>query len=160
MRPPTYRQRLRREGTVLAISGALAAVLVVLVAEGATDHLVSTVVQVATLAALLGTLGVWSVRRSLLRAVAVEPGNEGSGEPTPLWLLPVIVAGLTLPFGLLVGWDAGLRVGAGCVVVGLAQAILFERLVAAEEARRGVSFVRIAGSSLFTGTNLGAVAAS
>lgn len=159
-RPPTYRELLRREGSVLAISGALAAILVVLLAEGATDHIASTVVQVAIVAVLLATLGVRSVRRSLRGTASVDPARQGSGEPTSLWLLPVIVAGLTVAFGIAVGWDAGLRVGAGCVVVGLAQGVLFERLVAAEEVRRGVSFVRAPGSSLFTGTNLCAVVVS
>ena len=52
-------------------------------------------------------------------------------------------------------WDAALRIGGGCVVVGLAQAVLFERLVAAAERKGGESFLRAAGSSLFTGTKLG-----
>ena len=55
------------------------------------------------------------------------------------------------------GWDAGLRIGGGCVVVGLSQAVLFERLVAARERGAGQRFVRMAGSSLFTGTKLGAL---
>ena len=65
------------------------------------------------------------------------------------------MAGLTLAFGFGAGWAAGLRIGGGCVVVGLAQAVLFERLVAARERRVRRSFVRVAGSSLFTGTKLG-----
>ena len=87
------------------------------------------------------------------RAAPTEPGT---GEPTPPWQLALIVAALTLGFGFLAGWDAGLRIGGGCVVVGLAQAVLFERIVAREERRRGARFERVPGSSLFTGTKLGA----
>jgi hypothetical protein len=43
-------------------------------------------------------------------------------------------------------------------VVGLAQAVLFAQLVAREEGRRGRRFYRLAGSSLFKGTKLGATA--
>ena len=46
---------------------------------------------------------------------------------------------MTLAFGFGVGWDAGLRIGGGCVVVGLSQAVLFERLVAARERSAGRS---------------------
>ena len=51
-------------------------------------------------------------------------------------------------------WDAGLRVTGGCMLVGLAQAVLLERLVAADERRRGRRYVRMPGSSLL-GTKLG-----
>ncbi len=158
MSAPTYRERLRLEGGVLAVCGALSAAAVLVLPEGGTRGPVSTVVQLAIVAALMATLGVLSVRRSMERAVDLRPGEEGGGEPTPLWQLPLIVAGLTLAFGYGAGWDAGLRIGGGCVVVGLAQALLFERLVAREEARRGQRFLRVAGSSLFTGTKLGALA--
>ena len=151
MTVPTYRERLRREGSVLAACGALSATLVLAFGDGA----VSTIMQLVIVAALMATLGVFSVRRSLDRAVAIEPSNPGTGEPTPLWQLPLIVAGLTLAFGIAASWDAALRIGGGCVVVGLAQAVLFERLVAAAERPGAKSFVRVTGSSLFTGTNLG-----
>jgi len=70
----------------------------------------------------------------------------------------VIVAVLTLGFGLLAGWDAGLRIGGGCVIVGLAQAVLFERLVATEEANRGRRYFRVPGSRIFS-TRLGSLPA-
>jgi len=152
---PTYRERLRLEGLVLAGCGALSAALVLAFADGATDGPVSTIVQLVIVAALMATIGLVSVRRSLNRAVEIDPSNPGSGEPTPLWQLPLIVAGLTLAFGFVVSWDAALRIGGGCGVVGLAQAVLFERLVAAAERKGGESFLRAAGSSLFTGTKLG-----
>jgi hypothetical protein len=152
----TYRERLRLEGAALAGSGALSAALVLAFSDGATDGPVSTVVQLVAVAVLMATAGVWSVRRSMRSASSLPDDEVGSGEPTPLWQLPAICAGLTLAFGFGVGWDAGLRIGGGCVIVGLAQAVLFERLVAREEARQGVRFFRVPGSSLFTGTKLGA----
>jgi len=152
---PTYRERLRLEGSVLAACGALSAALVLAFADGATEGPVSTIVQLTIVAALMATLGVLSVRRSIDRAVEIDPSDPGSGEPTPLWQLPLIVAALTVGFGFAASWGAGLRIGGGCVVVGLAQAVLFERLVAAAEGRGGRSFLRAAGSSLFTGTKLG-----
>lgn len=152
---PTYRERLRVEGAVLAGAGAVASVLVLAGTDEAVRGPWSTVVQVAIVAVLMATLGRRSVRRSLERATPLDPASPGTGEPTPLWQHPLIVAGLTLAFGLTAGWDAGLRVGGGCVVVGLAQAVLFERMVRREEASRGVRFHRAAGSSLFTGTRLG-----
>jgi len=150
---PTYRERLRREGAVLAGCGVLSMALVLGFGDGATDGPVSTVVQLAAVAVLMATLGVLSVRRSLDRAVRVA--NPGTGEPTALWKLPLIVAALTLIFGFGVGWDAGLRIGGGCAVVGLAQAVLFERLVASRERSARQRFVRVPGTSLFTGTKLG-----
>ncbi len=153
--PPGYRDRLRLEGAVLAASGAVSAAAVLVFADDATRELLSTGIQLLTVAALMATLGVVSVRRSLHAAADLRPRDRGTGEPTPVWQLPLICAGLTLAFGFGAGWDAGLRVGGGCVVVGLAQALLFCRLVAREERRRGRRFYRVAGSSLFTGTKLG-----
>lgn len=157
MSEPTYRGRLRLEGTTLAACGVVSAIAVLALAEGATEHPLSTVIQLAIVAVLLATLGSYSVRRSMRRASALQPGAIGTGEPTPLWQLFLIVVALTLAFGFGVGWDAALRIGGGCVIVGIAQAFLFESLVAREEARAGGRFYRVAGSSLFTGTKLGTV---
>lgn len=157
MSPPTYRQRLRLEGATLAAWGAISAVAVLALADGAGDNSASTVIQLGVVAALMATIGVWSVNRSMERATELDPGRGGTGEPTPLWQLPLIVAALTLAFGFGVGWDAALRIGGGCVIVGLAQAVLFERLVAVREARSSTQFHRVVGSSLLTGTKLGAV---
>jgi len=153
---PSYRERLRLEGAVLAGCGALSAVLVLGLADTATRQPLSTGVQLGLVAVLMGTLGAHSVVRSMRRAQDLGGADPGSGEPTPIWQLPLIVAGLTLAFGFAAGWDAGLRIGGGCVVVGLAQAVLFERLVAAEEGKASRRFFRMPGSSLFTGTKLGA----
>jgi hypothetical protein len=85
----------------------------------------------------------------------VEAARAGEGEPTPLWQLPLIVAVLTVPLGLLESWDTGLRASAGCLLVGLGQAVLLERLVAARERRAGGSYVRLPGSRILRGTRLG-----
>jgi hypothetical protein len=145
---------------VLAGCGALSAVLVLALGDDATRQPLSTAVQLALVLVLMLTLVARSVRRSLERATELDPAAAGSGEPTSLALLPAIVAALTLGFGFAAGWDAGLRIGGGCVVVGMMQALFFERLVAREEARRGVCFRRIPGSSLFTGTKLGSLPAN
>ena len=140
---------------MLAGAGAVAAVLVLALSDEAVGGPWSTVLQLAGVAALMGTLGTRSVRRSISRAVPLDPRRPGTGEPTPLWQHPLIVAGLALAFGLTAGWDAALRVGGGCLIVGLAQAVVFERIVAGAEASSRVRFHRAPGSSLFTGTRLG-----
>lgn len=157
MSPPTYRERLRVEGTVLAACGVASAIAVLALAEGATRRPHSSLIQLGLVAVLLTTFGSRTVRRSMQRASLFQAGAIGTGEPTPLWQLALIVGALTLTLGFAVGWDAALRIGGGCVVVGVAQAFLFERLVAWEEARGGRQFYRVAGSSLFTGTKLGTV---
>lgn len=160
--PPTYRQRLRAEGFTLAASGAAgSAGLLALKTEQATRWPWNTIGQLAIVAGLLGWLGPRSVRRSIQRAGELPPGGEGSGEPTPLWQLPLIVAGLTATFVGLeavnprAGWDAGLRVTAGSALVGLAQALLLDRVVAADEAATGRTYHRVKGSRLGRGTRLG-----
>jgi lysylphosphatidylglycerol synthetase-like protein (DUF2156 family) len=153
--PPTYRQRLRAEGLTLAGSGALAGLALLLLTTDARGNLASTALQLAVVAALalwLGPRGAW---RAMARASDVEPGRAGSGEPTPLWQLPLIVAALTLAFGLLAGWDAGVRASLGCALIGLTQAVPMERTVAAGERRAGGRYVRLAGSRIVRGTRLG-----
>jgi hypothetical protein len=154
----TYRQRLRLEGLVLAGCGLLSALLVLAFAGGATDAPINTIVQLSIVAVLLLFAGSLSVRRSMAAAVELRSGEAPDGQPTALWKLPLIVAVLSLGFGLLAGWDAGLRIGGGCVIVGLAQAVLFERLVAAEEARRGQRYFRVPGSRILS-TRLGSLPA-
>lgn len=155
MGAPSYLRRLRIEGATLAGCGGLSAALVLALADGATRRPLSTIVQVGLVALLMATLGVRSVRRSIRSATPVSPAALGTGEPTPLWQLPLIVAGLTLAFGFGAGWDAGLRIGGGCVIVGLAQALMFVHLVAREERASQIRLYRLPGSSLFTGTRLG-----
>lgn len=152
---PTYRERLRVEGYTLAACGiAGSAALLVFRTEQATRGPLSTVVQLAVVGALLAWLGPRSARRSMEASDEVAPGAEGSGEPTPLWHLPLIVVGLAAIFAP-VGWDAALRITGGCTLVGLAQAVLLERVVARDEERRGRVYFRRPGSRILRGTRLG-----
>jgi hypothetical protein len=158
--PPSYRERLRTEGFVLAACGvAGSAGLIVFRTEQATRWPLNTVAQLAVVAALLGWLGPRSARRSM--EASAEVSDPGSGEPTPLWQLPLIVVGLASTFVALgevndrAGWDAALRITGGCTLVGLAQAVLIERVVAAGEERRGRVYFRLPGSRILRGTKLG-----
>ena len=160
--PPTYRQRLRLEGTVLAASGALASVLLLTLVAEATERVASTALQIAFVAVLLAIAGPLYVRRWLAAAQPVADGAGLTGQPTALWKPPLVVVVLTALFVVpgelgigAVGWDAGLRITLGCTLVGLAQALLVERLVASDEARQGRSYVRLPGSRATSGTNLG-----
>ena len=160
--PPTYRQRLRLEGTVLAAAGALASVLLLVFAGEASERAASTALQISFVAAVLAVAGPVFVRRWLAHAQPVTGSDELTGQPTALWKPPLVVAVLTALFVVpgelgigAVGWDAGLRIALGCTLVGLAQALLVERLVASDEARNGRSYIRLPGSRATSGTNLG-----
>ncbi|HWI09315.1 MAG TPA: hypothetical protein VNT54_17580 [Solirubrobacteraceae bacterium] len=160
--PASYRERLRVEGAVLAASGALASVLLLVLVAEAGERAASTAVQIAIVAILLGVLGPHSVRRWLAAAQPVDPATAPAGQPTPLWLPPLVVVVLValfvtpgeLGFGA-VGWDAGLRIALGSMLVGLTQALLLAPIVAAEEARSGRRYVRLPGSRAIGGTKLG-----
>ena len=164
--PPTYRDRLRIEGGVLAGSGALGSILLLALTEESKRGPFNTIGQLALVAGLLAYLGPRSTAKALREARELRRDSIGTGEPTPLWQLPLIVAVLTLlvakpagPFpdflSARAGWDAGLRVTAGCALVGLAQAVLLERQVAQAERAAGRVYHRVAGSRLGRGTNLG-----
>ena len=160
--PPTYRERLRIEGGVLAGAGALASVLLLAVVPQASDRAASTIGQLVFVTLLLLVLAPRGARRSIDGARRVTPGEQPTGEPTPLWKPPlvllVLAALFVVPGELGVGaggWDAGLRIAGGCLLVGLAQALLIERIVAADEARSGRRYVRLPGWTLTSGTKLG-----
>ena len=139
---------------MLAACGVVGSVVLLVVrTDDATRGPLSTVVQLAVVAALLAWLAPRSARTSLAASEAVA--DEGSGEPTPLWKLPLIVVGLAALFAALVGWDAALRITGGCTLVGLAQAVVIERIVAADEERRGRVYFRQPGSRILRGTKLG-----
>lgn len=163
--PPTYRDRLRIEGGVLAGSGALGSVLLLVLTAQSKRWPLNTIGQLVGVVVLLGVLGPRATGKALREARGVRADAVGSGEPTPLWQLPLIVAVLTLlvakPVGPLpdflsakAGWDAGLRVTGGCLLVGLFQAVVAERQVAAAEAADGHVYLRGAGSRLGRGTLL------
>ena len=147
---------------MLAASGALASVLLLTLVAEATERAASTALQIAFVAVLLAIAGPLYVRRWLAAAQPVADGAGLTGQPTALWKPPLVVVVLTALFVMpgelgigAVGWDAGLRITLGCTLVGLAQALLVERLVASDEARQGRSYVRLSGSRATSGTNLG-----
>src|SRR2546423_3930787 len=165
--PPSYRERLRVEGLALAALGAVGSAALFAFVPESRRRPISTAGQLVALALLLERVGTHKVRRWVDEADELR--DPGTGEPTPLWMLPAIVAGLAaafvllpetgLPLSGLAGWDAGLRVTAGCVLVGLAQALRYERVVAAAENSTGRRYMRAAGSHLWCGTQVGWVAA-
>lgn len=159
---PTYRERLRLEGTVLAAAGGIGSVLLLAFVDEASERAASTVLQITFVTAALAVAAPIFVRRWLAEAQPVAEGARLTGQPTALWKPPLVVVVLTalfvvpgeLGFGA-VGWDAGLRIPLGCLLVGLAQALLVAPLVAADEARNGRSYVRMKGSRATSGTKLG-----
>lgn len=159
---PSYRERLRLEGAVLAAGGALGSALLLAFVEEARERAGSTIAQIVAVALLLALLGPLLVRRWLAAAEPVASDVRLSGRPTPLWMPPLVVVVLVAVFVLpgelgvgAVGWDAGLRITLGCMLVGLAQALLLARIVAADEARRGRRYLRLPGSRAIGGTKLG-----
>ena len=153
--PPSYRERLRIEGVALAGSGLVGALLLLAATAEAHRGLASSAIQLLVVAVLLLWLGPRSVRRAIAAAEPVFTPDLGSGEPTPLWQLPAIVIVLTILAGEVAGWDAGLRVSLGCVLVGLAQAFTLERIIALDEATSARRYLRTRGSRIVRGTNLG-----
>ncbi len=150
---PSYRARLRIEGSALAVCGLLGSLALLLVDDRTTDDPLSTGLQLAVVVALLAWFGPRSVHKAVAQARSASE-IEPTGEPTPLWHLPLVVAGLGTPFLLLGAWDAGLRVTGGCLLVGLAQAVLLERVVARHERAEQRIYVRAPGSRLLRGTRL------
>ena len=163
--PPSYRERLRIEGLALAACGAVGSAALVAFVPASRRWPANTVAQLTAVAVLLEALGTRRVRHWLDDAHEVAPGEEGSGEPTPLWMLPPIVAALAAVFVLLpetglpasdrAGWDAALRITGGCTLVGLAQGLRYAGVVAKDEAATGRRYLRVKGSQLARGTSLG-----
>jgi len=168
----TYRHRLRVEGITLAATGLAGSALLLATAAQSRRRPANTAIQLVALVAGLLTLGRRSTDKTLAGADRVRFGRVGTGEPTPLWHVPVpVVAGtlfvgagakpLTRKLGLPkrlardAGWDAGLRVTAGSALVGLWQAFVIERRVARAERRGLRTYYRMPGSTLGTGTRLG-----
>lgn len=161
---PTYRERLRLEGGVLAATGLAGAALLVRGPDQARRWPLNTAAQLAVVAAALARFGPKAARAAIEQAQEVEPGAVGSGEPTPLWHVPAVVAAqalafkglerLPLPAASRAGWDASLRITLGSTLVGLAQALLLERAVAEQEVLTGRTYYRAAGSRLGRGTPL------
>lgn len=139
----------------LAACGLVGSAILIAFVHEARDRPGRTVWQLVVVAILCAILGPLLVRRMTARAQETQDGAV-SGDPTPLWMLPLIVAALALVAGLGAGlWDAALRVTGGTTLVGLTQAFLMAPLVAAHERRRGLRYLRMPGSSLLRGTRLG-----
>jgi len=141
---------------VLAASGLGGSAVLLAFVEQSRDAPQSTIVQLVVMAALCVALGSYFAKKWTEGAQPIDPA-DASGEPTPLWQLPLITAGLALVVALPPPhlWDAALRVTGGCLLVGLMQAALMARLVAADERRRGRRYVRLPGSRILRGTKLG-----
>lgn len=169
---PTYRDRLRAEGLVLAGVGVAGSALLLATREQSKRMPLNTIGQLVLLGVGLARLGPRSTAKAMGAAQRVEPSGVGTGEPTPLWHVPVPVIAQTLFFakvaGVLAkplplpprlkdaaGWDAGLRVTAGSALVGAYQALGVARQVAADEAVHGRTYFRMPGSRLGSGTVLG-----
>ena len=155
MVPPalTYRARLRTEGLALAACGGLGSAVLLLADGRSAENAGSTVGQLVVVAVLLALLGPRTVHQAIDRSVP-EGVREATGEPTPLWHLPLVVAALALPLVALGAWDAALRVTGGCVLVGLAQAVLLSHVVRADERATGRTYARAPGSRILRGTRL------
>src|SRR3954451_13389956 len=163
--PPSYRERLRTEGLALAACGLVGSAVLVGFVPASRRWPLNTLAQLAAVAALLEGFGTRKVRGWMRDAEELTPGEEGSGEPTPLWMLPPIMVSLAAVFVLLpetglpasdrAGWDAALRITGGCLLVGLVQGVRYERIVAKEEAARGRRDTRVKVSPLWSGTKLG-----
>jgi hypothetical protein len=154
--PPTYRERLRLEGWWLVACGVAGSALLLGTTEQSKRMPLNTAAQVVAAGGIAVALGRRGTRRALEQADDLPADQVGSGEPTPLWMHPLIVAGLALAFrgvsetGLpgsdLAGWDASLRITAGSAAVGLVQAVVLERMVTARESETGRIFYRYKGS--------------
>ncbi len=120
-----------------------------------TRALASTAIQLFIVAALLLWLGPRGVRRSIAQSDGLDGDTTGSGEPTPLWHIAAIVAGLAVIAVRVAGWDAGLRVTAGCVLVGAVQTFILAGIVRNEERATSRTYYRVAGSRILRGTRLG-----
>lgn len=154
--PPTYRDRLRLEGATLAALGLAASAVLLAVDDDATYRPGSTIGQLLVVALLLAVFGPRGVRSAVEGARELPgPGAAGSGEPTPLWHLPLVMGVLMAPFVALGAPDAALRITGGCALVGLAQALLLAGQVASIERRTGRVYVRQPGSRILRGTRLG-----
>jgi hypothetical protein len=153
---PTYRDRLRLEGWWLVACGVVGSGLLLATSEESRRWPLNTIAQCAAAGGIAVALGRRGTKKAVAQVRDVPPDDVGSGEPTPLWMHPLIVAGLAGLFPLLreiggpgselAGWDASLRVTAGSALVGLTQALVLEPLVAGEEQSTSRTFYRYKGS--------------
>ena len=168
----TNAERLQTEGLALAAVGTVGSAVVLATQPEAKRQPLSTIGQLALVAGALAYFGPRATNNALDGASRVRFGRVGTGEPTPLWHVPVPVVAEVAFFAVLSkralartslppkvkeapGWDAGLRVTAGSAVVGAYQALVIARQVKAAEARKLRTYYRMPGSRLGRGTVLG-----
>lgn len=141
---------------MLAACGGLGTIVLLASSAQSTRGPASTGIQLAIVAGLLLWLGPRGVRRSIHDSrKLVDVDAIGSGEPTPLWHIAAIVIGLTAIAGELAGWDSGLRVTTGCVLVGGLQSLVLHRIVTSNERTTNRTYYRVTGSRILRGTRLG-----
>ncbi|MEA2478261.1 MAG: hypothetical protein QOJ07_183 [Thermoleophilaceae bacterium] len=151
--PPTYRERLRIEGAWLVAVGAAGSAALLATTDEARRWPLNTAGQLVLAAGAVAYFGPRGARKAMDESVELQPGAVGSGEPTPLWMHPLIVGGFAAVFPVaseagvkLAGYDACLRVTIGSMIVGLGQAVLIERIVARAEREQNRRYFRIVGS--------------
>lgn len=153
--PPSYRSRLRAEGLALAVSAAVAALVLVLAVSGAREGIVKTLIVVAVALLVIIWLGPRSVHLAMAHAAQLFTPDPGRGEPRPLWQMPVIAAIPTAFVARFAGAANGLRLALALTLVGLCQAFLLERIVAVNEAQTRRRYFRVEGSRMLGATRLG-----
>jgi hypothetical protein len=166
--PAAYTDRLRLEGATLAAAGIAGSAALLAGTPQARRWPASTLGQLAIVAVALAWRGPGQVDGWMSSAQPVGDPTGVTGEPTPLWHVPVpMLAGVVLtkggeaiggplrPLTSRAGWDAALRVTAGSALVGLFQAVVLAPRVRRAEAAEGRTYVRLPGSRLGKGTLLG-----
>lgn len=155
--PPSYRERLRAEGLALAISAALAALILIVAVTGARAGLARTLIVLAVALLLVAWLGPRSVHLALGRATQLFTPDIGGGEPRALWQFPALVAVVTAVVAKLAGAGNGLRLDLILLLIGLCQAFVLERIVAVNEGQTRRRYFRTEGSRLLGVTRVGFV---
>lgn len=158
--PAAYATRLRLEGGTLAAAGLAASALLLRYLPQARRDPISTAGQVIAVGVGLAVRAPSALDSWMADAEPIQDAGV-TGEPTPLWHVPVpmLLGGLTVkaseaiggplrPLTRRAGWDAALRVTLGSAAVGAAQALLLAPRVAAAEARQRRTYYRLPGSRL------------
>lgn len=165
--PAPYATRLRLEGGLLAVAGTAASAALVANVPQSRRWPLNTVGQLALVGLLLARRGPATVDAWMAASESSDPMSF-TGEPTPLHHVPVpmlvgvvvfkgleAIGGPLRPLTRRAGWDASLRVTAGSAMVGIFQATVLARRVAAAEQRERRTYIRLPGSRLGGGTRLG-----
>ena len=155
--PPSYRERLRVEGLVLAASAAVATLALLIGAADSRTGIGATLIVLAIALLLIAWLAPRSVHLALRRASQLFTPDLGTGQPRALWQLPLLVAIPVVVFAKLGGAAMGLRLAVILLILGLVQAFMLERIVAVFEGQARRRFYRVEGSKMLGATKLGYV---